>query len=152
MWPWRPVPHPRRFAAARQSRLVGRRYELQSLEQAWSRVESGDGQVVLVGGEPGAGKTRLAAEVAGALRDHGVTVLVGAATKDGGVPYEPFVEILDHLFVHGEPGSMATLLADAPFDLGRLSAQAARHRPHGDDTASDFRRDLFDALALLFRR
>jgi DNA-binding CsgD family transcriptional regulator/tetratricopeptide (TPR) repeat protein len=148
----RPVPLPRRFAAARQSRLVGRRYELESLEQAWSRVESGDGQVVLVGGEPGAGKTRLAAEVAGALRDHGVTVLVGAATKDGGVPYEPFVEILDHLFVHGEPGSMAELLAGAPFDLGRLSTQAARHRPAGDETAGDARRDLFDALVLLFRR
>ena len=152
MGSWCPVPLPRRFAAARQSRLVGRRYELESLEQAWARVESGDGQVVLVGGEPGAGKTRLAAEVAGALRDHGVTVLVGAATKDGGVPYEPFVEILDHLFVHGEPGSMATLLADAPFDLGRLSTEAARHRPAGDDTAGDVRRDLFDALALLFRR
>lgn len=153
MGSWRPVPLPGRFAAARRSRLVGRRYELEALERAWSRVEAGDGQVVLIGGEPGAGKTRLAAEVAGALHDHGVTVLVGSASKDAGVPYQPFVEILDHLFEHGEPAAVAELLAGAPFDLGRLSAQAARHLPPAaEETAGDIRGDLFDALALLFRR
>lgn len=152
MGSWRPIPLPRRFAAARRSRLVGRRYELEFFERAWTRAESGEGQVVLIGGEPGAGKTRLAAEVAGALRDHGVTVLVGAATKDGGVPYQPFVEILDQLFVHGEPGSMAGLLTDAPFDLGRLSTEAARHRPVGDETSGEARSTLFDAFALLVRR
>jgi DNA-binding CsgD family transcriptional regulator len=153
MGSWRPVPLPGRFAAARRSRLVGRGYELAALERIWSGVEAGDGQVLLIGGEPGAGKTRLAAEVAGALHDHGVTVLVGAASKDAGVPYQPFVEILDHLFEHGEPVAMGELLAGAPFDLGRLSAQAARHLPPAaEDTAGDVRRDLFDALALLFRR
>ena len=125
MGSWRPVPMPGRFAAARRSRLVGRRNELLALERIWPKVEAGDGQVVLIGGEPGSGKTRLAAELAGALHDHGVTVLVGAASKDAGVPYEPFVEILDHLLEHGEPGAIAELLDGAPFDLGRLSAQAA---------------------------
>ena len=36
-------------------------------EQAWERVERGNRQAVFIGGEPGAGKTRLAAEVAGTL-------------------------------------------------------------------------------------
>ncbi len=147
------MPLPRRLAAARRSRLVGRRYELEALERIWSSVEAGDGQVVLVGGEPGAGKTRLVAEVAAALHDHGVSVLFGAATKDAGVPFEPFVEILDQLFEHAGPAVMAELLAGAPFDLGRLSAQAARHLPPAaEDSAGDIRRDLFDALAMLFRR
>jgi DNA-binding NarL/FixJ family response regulator len=152
MGSWHRIPLPRRFGAARHARLVGRRSELETFERAWSRVESGDGQVVLVGGEPGAGKTRLAAEVAGALRDHGVTVLVGAATKDGGVPYQPFVQILDHLFAHAEPGAMAELLAGAPFDLAKLSTRGGRDRPDGDAAAGDIRRDLFDALALAFGR
>jgi DNA-binding CsgD family transcriptional regulator len=160
----RPVPLPRRFVAARRSRLVGRRYELESLERIWTRVEAGDGQVVLLGGEPGAGKTRLAAEVAGALHEHGVTVLVGAVTKDAGTPYQPFVEILDHLFAHAPccsqahaPGSVeqhCPLLSGAPFDLGRVSARAAQHLPPATvhDTAGDERRDLFDAVALLLRK
>ncbi len=158
----RPVPLPRRFVAARRSRLVGRRYELENLERIWSRVEGGDGQVVLLGGEPGAGKTRLAAEVAGALHEHGVTVLVGAATKDAGVPYQPFVQILDHLFEHSPcctdgclssgPEHHCPFLAGAPYDLGRLSARAAQHLPPtAHDTAGDLRGDLFDALAMLFR-
>jgi DNA-binding CsgD family transcriptional regulator/tetratricopeptide (TPR) repeat protein/energy-coupling factor transporter ATP-binding protein EcfA2 len=149
----RPVPLPGRFAAARRARLVGRRNELQVFERIWPKVEAGDGQVVLIGGEPGSGKTRLAAELAGALHDHGVTVLVGAASKDAGVPYEPFAQILDHLLEHGERRAIDELLEGAPVDLGRLSARVApRLRAGADDTSGDIRRDLFDALAMLFRR
>lgn len=152
MGPSRPIPLPRRFAAARRTRLVGRHYELECFERAWAQAESGDGQVVLVGGEPGAGKTRLAAEVAGALRDHGVTVLVGAATKDAGVPYQPFVEILDLLLAQGELGAIAKLLADAPYDLRRLSTRMAAPRAGDDEHPGDARSDLFAAFSLLFRR
>lgn len=159
----RPVPLPRRVAAARRARLVGRRHELADLERIWSRVEASEGQLVLLGGAAGAGKTRLAAEVAGALHEHGVTVLVGAVTKDTGTPYQPFVEILDHLFENApccceqHPGSGTAhpcpLLAGAPYDLGRLSARTAQHLPPTMPAASnDTRHELFEALAMLFRR
>lgn len=147
-----PQPLPRRFVAARWSPLVGRAAELRSLEAVWAEVEAGGAQAVLIGGEPGAGKTRLAAEIAGVLSDNGVTVLVAAATKDAGVPYQPFVEILDRLFEAGEPAAISELVAGAPFDLGRLSARAARHLPAGAvDGSSDLRLDLFDAFAALLR-
>ncbi|MBB2892700.1 helix-turn-helix transcriptional regulator [Flexivirga oryzae] len=155
---WPAIPLPRRFQVARRSRLVGRRHELAELEGIWSRVEDGDGQVVLLGGEPGAGKTRLAVEVAGALHDHGVPVLIAAAGKDAGVPYQPVVELLDHLFEHApccatERGEVCPLLAGAPYDLGRISGRAARHHaPEVTRTSGDARRDLFDALAMLLRR
>ena len=106
MAPWSPVALPPRFVAARRTRLVGRRYELGVLETVWERVAQGAGQVLLVGGEPGAGKTRLAAEAAGVLHEQGAAVLVGTATKDAGVPYQPFVEMLDHLFLASEPGTL----------------------------------------------
>ena len=64
---------------------MGRRYELGVLESVWERVAQGAGQVLLIGGEPGAGKTRLAAEVAGVLHEQGAAVLVGTASKDAGV-------------------------------------------------------------------
>ena len=146
MAPWSPVALPPRFAAARRTRLVGRRYELGVLESVWERVAQGAGQVLLIGGEPGAGKTRLAAEAAGALHAEGVAVLVGTATKDAGVAYQPFVEMLDHLFLGSEPGSLSV----AP-ELLRLSQHAARHLPDGAGPARDGRHDLFEAVARLFR-
>jgi predicted ATPase len=67
---------PPRLSASRQLPLVGRRLELETLERVWAEVVQGRRQVVFVGGEPGAGKTRLTAEVAGALYDNDVAVLV----------------------------------------------------------------------------
>ena len=146
MAPWSPVALPARFVAARRTRLVGRRYELGVLETVWERVVQGAGQVLLVGGEPGAGKTRLAAEAACVLHDAGAAVLVGTATRDAGVPYQPFVELLDHLFVASEPGTL-----DVTGELRLLSRHAARHVPDPDSPIGDDRRDLFDAVAGLFR-
>jgi predicted ATPase len=115
----------------------------------------GHGQVVLLGGEPGAGKTRLAVEVAGALHDRDVAVLVGTATRDAGVPYQPFVEMLDHLLLASEPGTLAGLLTGLASELRRLSRHVGRHLPAGealDEPAGDGRRDLFEAVAGTFRR
>src|SRR6516164_2744437 len=56
-----------RFEALRGSALtplVGRDEELDLLLRRWARAKAGDGQVVLVSGEPGIGKSRLAAAVA----------------------------------------------------------------------------------------
>ena len=146
MAPWSPVALPPRFVAARRTRLVGRRYELGVLETVWERVAQGAGQLVLVGGEPGAGKTRLAAETAGVLHEEGAAVLVGTATKDAGVPYQPFAEMLDHLFLSSEPGTL-----DAAGELRLLSRHAARHLPDLAEPVGDGRRDLFEAVAALFR-
>ena len=96
-----PTPLPARIESSRRSPLVGRRAELEILERLWPEVEQGRRQVLFVGGEPGVGKTRLVAEAAGALFDIGVTVLVGDSSPDAGVSYQPFVEMLDHLFSAG---------------------------------------------------
>jgi class 3 adenylate cyclase len=53
-----------RFDALRASALtplVGREEELELLLQRWQRAKAGDGQVVLLSGEPGIGKSRLTA-------------------------------------------------------------------------------------------
>jgi len=56
-----------RFEALRGpalSPLVGRDEEIDLLLRRWARAKTGDGQVVLVSGEPGIGKSRLAAVLA----------------------------------------------------------------------------------------
>jgi predicted ATPase/class 3 adenylate cyclase len=53
-----------RFEALRGSALsplVGRDEELDLLLRRWARAKAGDGQIVLVSGEPGVGKSRMAA-------------------------------------------------------------------------------------------
>jgi class 3 adenylate cyclase len=55
-----------RFEALRGSaltRLVGRDEEIDLLLRRWARAKGGNGQVVLLSGEPGIGKSRLTAEL-----------------------------------------------------------------------------------------
>ena len=49
--------------------LVGRDEELAMLTRRWERARQGDGQLVLIVGEPGLGKSRLIKEFHGRLRD-----------------------------------------------------------------------------------
>jgi len=70
--PLRPSAVASRFEALRGSALialVGRDEEVDLLLRRWVRAKAGDGQVVLVSGEPGIGKSRLTAELAERLRD-----------------------------------------------------------------------------------
>jgi class 3 adenylate cyclase len=60
----RPLPFESRFEALHASgltELVGREEELDLLMRRWSKAKSGEGQVVLLSGEPGIGKSRLTA-------------------------------------------------------------------------------------------
>jgi class 3 adenylate cyclase len=59
-----------RFEALRGSaltQLVGREEEIDLLLRRWTRAKTGDGQVVLISGEPGIGKSRNTAELEGRL-------------------------------------------------------------------------------------
>jgi class 3 adenylate cyclase len=59
----RPTEVASRFEALRGSaftRLVGRDAEIDLLMKRWARAKTGDGQIVLVSGEPGLGKSRIA--------------------------------------------------------------------------------------------
>ncbi|PMR68844.1 ATP-binding protein [Halomonas heilongjiangensis] len=53
--------------------LIGRRAELATLEAAWARVAEGP-RLVVIAGEAGVGKTRLAAELAHPIQHHGKVV------------------------------------------------------------------------------
>ncbi|MEE8455217.1 MAG: AAA family ATPase, partial [Limibaculum sp.] len=65
-----------RFEAAHPgalSRLVGREPELALLRRAWEQSQAGTGQVVLINGEPGIGKSRLVEALGGGLKAEGCT-------------------------------------------------------------------------------
>ncbi|HEX2340334.1 MAG TPA: protein kinase [Vicinamibacterales bacterium] len=77
-----------------QTALVGRDSELGAMRASWDRARAGRRQLVLVGGEPGIGKTRFVGEFARSIADGGITLL-GRSEQEALVPYQPFVEAIE---------------------------------------------------------
>ncbi|GFG95343.1 hypothetical protein MTIM_12220 [Mycobacterium timonense] len=77
--------------------FVGRGRELDGLLSAWQAALTGGVRTVLVAGEPGVGKTRLAGEWSQRAYDLGAVVLYGRCDEDLGAPYQPFAEALRSL-------------------------------------------------------
>src|SRR2546421_7718226 len=75
--------------------LVGRAGAFRQLVESFQQARGGQAQVVLVVGEAGIGKTRLASEWLSWARAQGAQVLSGQAFELGGrLPYQPLVEAL----------------------------------------------------------
>ncbi|MBV9280761.1 MAG: AAA family ATPase, partial [Chloroflexi bacterium] len=79
--------------------LVGREKEWGQIMERLEAVMQGTGQLVLLSGEPGIGKTRLAQEVTLKARHWGFLVATGRCyEQEQGVPYYPFLEALVTLY------------------------------------------------------
>ncbi len=84
------------FGAGRWTPLVGRVRELGVLAEWLHSAGRGNGNVMLVAGEPGVGKTRLLRECAEQAQAGGWRVLLGHAYDSEGMPpYLPFTEALE---------------------------------------------------------
>lgn len=78
-----------------QSRLVNRRRELKLLSDAISVAAAGRGQVILITGEAGIGKSRLANEAAGLAQEHGWDISWGKCWLGDEAPtYWPWLSVL----------------------------------------------------------
>jgi len=76
-------------------RFVGRERDAGALQDLFTQVTEGRGQVVGVVGEPGMGKSRLLHEFRKTLSARAATVLEGRCVSYGGaIPYLPIVEII----------------------------------------------------------
>jgi DNA-binding CsgD family transcriptional regulator len=133
---------PLRWTRTAQPALVGRQAELAALAETWTQVLRGCRQVVVVGGEPGVGKSRLVAEQCTALHGQGARVLVGTCVPDLGLPYQPFVEpveaLLDGPPVHASAGE-------------HLRVVAGRNRGLTDPQEPEHRRQLYGSVVEALR-
>lgn len=102
---------PAPLAMTRRGPLAGRLDATAALLSAWSTATHLT--VVLVSGEAGIGKTRLAAEVGQRVAELGGSVLYGGCTRDPGVAYEPFIDALGELPPAQSALGPGALLADA---------------------------------------
>jgi eukaryotic-like serine/threonine-protein kinase len=84
------------FPLAERTAFIGREIEQRAIRGAIDRALSGHGSLVMLGGGPGAGKTRLAMEVAEYASRVGFRCCVGHCyERDEPFPYLPFVEIIE---------------------------------------------------------
>lgn len=129
--------------------LTGRDDELALLEEAWAEACRGAGQVVLLAGEAGIGKTRLAAEIADRAGRTGYVARGAALDLEGAAPFAPWAELIRGLVeTAGIPPESASWTAD----LARLApGLEARLGPPPVAAASpDLERArLFEATAAL---
>ncbi len=132
--------------------LVGRRSELQQLEQQWQGALQGRALLVTISGEPGVGKTRLADEFMRGIQNSGAVVLRGGSYEyEATTPYLPFVEALRD-WVRRQPldtlrqmplataAELAKLAPELELKLGSLSSNPPL-------SANEERLRLFDHVA-----
>jgi DNA-binding CsgD family transcriptional regulator/tetratricopeptide (TPR) repeat protein len=112
------VPEPLRPTS--MSPFVGRAAELEKLRTLMPQAAGERRRVVLLAGEPGAGKSRLAREFAAQVAMEGVLVLFGACDAVVRTPYEPFVEALERLVRVTEGASLRVALGTGGGELTRL--------------------------------
>ena len=122
---WEPIaaarsPLPDRLAAIPQTSFVGRAKERARLSEVWETASRGDRRVILVAGEGGIGKTRLATDLALDAHASGATVLYGHFDDEVGAAYEAWSEALQRLVDNTPTEILQAHVLEYGGDLSRL--------------------------------
>ncbi|MFM9863570.1 MAG: ATP-binding protein [Micropepsaceae bacterium] len=140
----------------RATRFIGRDRELAALNSALTQALGGRGDLVLLAGEPGVGKTRLAEEIAEAATQKGALVLTGRCYEAAAaIPYTPITEMLgqatrvleaDRLraLLGGDAGPVATICPELRKRFDVVADQALQQ--DRSDLANGVR-DFFERCA-----
>jgi tetratricopeptide (TPR) repeat protein len=142
--------------ALARGRLVGRGAELAEARELWQRAREGRGHGVLLSGEPGAGKSRLAREITIQAAVDGALVLSGGCYEyEAATPYLPFVEAFRR-WVREEQNNdvLRDIFGDTAMQIAKLApeietrlgpfAERQQYAPHEE------RLLFFDAVAQVF--
>jgi tetratricopeptide (TPR) repeat protein len=142
--------------ALSRGRLVGRSNELAEARELWRRAREGRGHGVLLSGEPGAGKTRLAREITIQAAVEGALVLSGGCYEyEATTPYLPFVEAFRR-WVREEQDNdkLREILGDTATQIAKLAPEIETRLgpfPERQELAAHEERLLFfDAVVQVF--
>jgi len=135
--------------------FVGRGSELELLARHWVAAREGQRKLVLLAGDPGIGKTRLATEFALRCLEDGADVLLGRADEASLIPCQPFIDAIGQYITGRSATELRALLGPAS-DHALLALEVARSLPEAalgrgaGDAAQQERQRLSDALVALF--
>jgi len=131
--------------------LIGRQEQLSQLEDALLSVNRGEGRFVVLTGEAGIGKTRLATELTKRARKLGCDVLWGSCSEaELALPYLPFVEAVGNHLRERDPAVLRADLGSAAAELAQLFPQLSDGPPTapvGDPAQAKLR--LFESVVTL---
>jgi DNA-binding SARP family transcriptional activator len=141
----RPLPLPAVPRRQAHTLFAGRDRPLGILREKVTQLHAGSGGVVLVSGEAGVGKTRLAVEAALSADEAGSMVLWGTSyAEEGQLPYGAFAAALEEYFGALPAGARERLGQSYP-ELSRLVASVGASDP-GSRAAEGTRMQLFAAI------
>ncbi|MBV9281827.1 MAG: AAA family ATPase, partial [Chloroflexi bacterium] len=126
--------------------LVARTEEMARILPSIDAVASGEGRLVVLSGEPGVGKTRLAQEVTVEVRDRGFLLAAGRCYEpQQTVPFYPFLDLLATLHGAAPPAIQGEASRHWPYLARLLPDQLGlRHLPPSDHPDDQWR--LFQAV------
>lgn len=115
-----PDPSPSEIPSS-ESTFVNRERELDAMRAGLGRVLAGQGGVVLLGGEPGIGKTRAAEEFTRQARAAGALVRWGRCYDgEGSLAFWPWIQILRADLEERDPVTMVAEMGARAADIARL--------------------------------
>src|SRR5262249_22358576 len=106
--------------------FVGRQRELDALGGALETAIGGPGQIMLLAGEPGIGKSRTAEEIATEARRRGAEVLVGRCYEGNGAPaFWPWLQVVRAYTARQTVGERAAVMGEDAVHLKHLFPELA---------------------------
>jgi tetratricopeptide (TPR) repeat protein/predicted Ser/Thr protein kinase len=141
---------------AERTPFVGRTAEAAELTRLLDRMLTGHGGLVLVGGEPGVGKTRLARELLAEAKKRGCICLTGHCYEmEGAAPFVPFVELVEQS-VRLVPQAVRAAMGDLAPEIAAMVPSLRRTfndiPPMPDVPAEQRRRLMFSAFLEYLQR
>jgi len=110
--------------------FVGRERELAQIGAALDGARAGRGQLVMLAGEPGIGKTSLADRAAALAAERGFTVLWGRCWEAGGAPaYWPWLDLIAELARALDEATLVRVLGDGAALLGEIVPEVRARLP-----------------------
>ncbi len=119
----------------RRARFVGREDEIEALRRHLDQTSTGLGRFVMLSGEAGVGKTRLAEEITRDAKTRGFRVWRGqCSSTEGAPPYLPIVEVLRQYVEERPDDVLMDELGEDAADIARLVPEIARRIPIRGET------------------
>ncbi len=110
--------------------LIGRQRHIRVLERLLEQALSGAGQVLVISGEAGIGKSRIVSEMKAVARSAGMRILQGTLFEpDRSLPYAALLDLFRRTFSAAEPAAIARDVGASAPELMKLLPELARSFP-----------------------